>query len=208
MRQIFFFFLGLIIHIPSPAQESEFTIVRNSDGIVVYERWINFRGSDPAIRAREVMGKFFIATSIEAAVALLKDESKIRLWQDHVTEFQVWEGKDSTTWKEYSYHDIPWPVSDQDHLLEYRIDSGSTPERLFITFRSIQDDKLAPRRDDVTRMDLYGTWTLEQSAENRIQATYTIVSRPIGIPRLFTDPVIRSNIMTTIREYIRLLEHP
>jgi hypothetical protein len=55
-------------------------------------------------------------------------------------------------------------------------------------------------------MQLSGSWTFEQINPNRVKVTYRILSKPIGIPKVFTDPIIRSNIMTTIEEYIRLLE--
>jgi len=186
--------------------DADFSLVKHDDRIYVYERWITFPKSQPPIRAREVKGEFKITSTISAAVALLKNEKRIKDWQDHVTEFKVYPSNDSTTWREYSYHDIPWPVSDQDHFLEYKIDPVSTPERMFITFESIIDDSLAPEREDVTRMKLSGSWLIEKTGEGKIKVSYRILSKPIGIPRIFTDPVIRNNIMTTIRRYMEILE--
>lgn len=188
--------------------DADFTLVRKDEahGIYVYERWINFPSSNPPLRAREVKGDFAIHSTVSEAIALLKNESRIRDWQDHVTEFKVYPTDDTATWREYSYHDIPWPVSDQDHFLQYDIQEGSTPEKVFIRFETRVDNKLAPKRKDVTRMHLSGSWLIEKTGNNRIHASYRILSKPIGIPRIFTDPVIRSNIMTTIREYIRILE--
>jgi hypothetical protein len=53
---------------------------------------------------------------------------------------------------------------------------------------------------------LIGSWRLEQVAPGKTRATYRILSKPIGIPKFLTDPIIRNNMMTTIREYIALLE--
>jgi hypothetical protein len=186
--------------------DADFSLVKHDDRIYVYERWINFPKTQPPVRAREVKGDFTIHSTVSDAVALLKNEKRIRDWQDHVTEFKVYKTDDTATWKEYSYHNIPWPVSDQDHLLEYRIEPTSTPDRVFITFESIVDDTLAPEREDVTRMKLAGSWLIEKAGDGKIRASYRILSKPIGIPRIFTDPVIRSNIMTTIRSYMAILE--
>lgn len=183
----------------------EFVLVREDDSIFVYERWIIFPGSDPPLDAREVKGEFTIKSTIYEALRLLKDEARIMRWQKHVTEFRVFPKPDTTTWIEYSYHDIPWPVSDQDHLLIYKIEEVE-PQRLFITFESTVNTRLAPERDGVTRMNLVGSWTLEQTSTTQIKATYRIISQPSSIPRIFTDPVIRRNLMSTIKSFIEILE--
>src|SRR6476620_2398071 len=99
------------------AQNSEidkpFTLIKDKDNITVYERWIHFPKTNPPVEAREVKGVFYVKASLDEAVALIKNESKIQNWQTHVSKFKVYPQND-TMWFEYSYHDIPWPVSDQD----------------------------------------------------------------------------------------------
>jgi len=188
------------------AQDKDgFLLVKKEGTISIYERWLTFPASDPPIPAREVKGEFFYNSSVHNSLQLLQNESLIKRWQDHVSEYKIYPQHDSSTWLEYSYHDIPWPVSDQDHFMEYKVssDKGGT---FHIAFASKVDHRLAPVRKGVTRMELSGSWTFQQISPNRVKATYRIFSKPIGIPRIFTDPIIRSNIMTTIEEYIALLE--
>jgi hypothetical protein len=123
-----------------------------------------------------------------------------------VSEYKLYPLRDTTTWMEYSYHDIPWPVSDQDHFMEYKVTSPYKGKILNISFQSKVNEKLAPVRKGVTRMQLSGSWTMEQVDPTKAKVTYRILSKPIGIPKIFTDPIIRSNIMTTIEQYIALLE--
>ncbi len=183
--------------IPILAQDDDqFTLVREQDSIHIYERWIIFPGLDPPQNAREVKGEFTINSSIEEAFKLLKDEKRIMKWQKHVTEFKVHPLPTDTAWCEYSYHDIPWPVSDQDHFLVYRI----------IRKESMKDDLISPVRDGVTRMNLLGSWTYRKISDSKIKATYRIISQPSSIPRIFTDPIIRRNLMSTIKSYIEILE--
>lgn len=186
--------------------DADFVLIKQDENITIYERWITFPKSNPPIKAREVKGEFFIQSTISEAIALIQDEKKIKLWQTHVSEFKVYPQRDTSTWQEYSYHDIPWPVSDQDHFLEYTIKDGSTADRVFITFETKKNNTLAPEREDVTRMCLTGSWLIENVGYRKIKVTYRILSKPIGIPRIFTDPVIRSNLMTTIKGYINTLE--
>lgn len=190
------------------AQDKDgFTLVKKDGGVSIYERWITFPASDPPVKAREVKGEFYFNNTIFAGLHLIRDEKKIKEWQGHVAEFKVYpQGQDTTVWLEYSYHDIPWPVSDQDHFLEYKVVETIPMRKLFITFESRVNETLAPKRDGVTRMKLSGSWTLEQIGPKQVKVTYRILSMPIGIPKFLTDPIIRSNIMTTIEEYVALLE--
>ena len=183
-----------------------FELVRDEDNIVVYERWVTFPKSDPPVTAREVKSEFEIRGRVNDALALLQDETQVSKWQHHLTEFDVYPLSDST-WLEYSYRDIPWPVSDQDHLLRYEMQAGAKEGEAFITFETVEDDRLAPVRKDVSRMTLSGSWHLQKIGPDKIKATYRILSMPGNLPRFITDPVIRNNLMTTVRSFIDLLEN-
>lgn len=198
----------LICYHPSLSQTGTndgFELVRNEDNILIYERWVTFPGSDPPVLAREVKSEFFIRATVTAAVALIRDETKISVWQHHVSEFKVYPQTDSI-WHEYSYHDIPWPVSDQDHFLEYTVEDPIEDDGIFITFRTVENRTLAPLRKNVSRMTLSGSWYLQEAGDGKIKATYRILSMPGSLPRFITDPVIRNNLMSTVRSYIDTLE--
>lgn len=182
-----------------------FELVKEEDGILVYERWVTFPGSEPAITAREVKSEFHIKTRPRLALSLIRDQSKIHSWQKHVSEFKVYPHSDSI-WYEYSYHDIPWPVSDQDHFLEYTMEKPVGGDGIFVTFKTIENKKLAPVRENVSRMTLSGSWYFQNEHKGIIKVTYRILSMPGPLPRLITDPVIRSNLMRTVKSYIALLE--
>lgn len=188
-------------------KEPEFTLVKEDDDIFIYERWTIFPKSNPPVDAREVKGVFTVKSTVQEAVALIRDEKKVKEWQSHVSQFKVYlKENDSTYWEEYSYHDIPWPVSDQDHFLAYTVHKDATPEKMLITFKSKVDPKRAPVKEDVSRMVLSGSWLFEKIDAQTIKATYSILSMPGNIPRFFTDPIIRGNMMSTIKSYKEILE--
>lgn len=184
----------------------KFDLVKEEAPIFIYERWITFPGKVPAVKAREVKSEFLINASIYNILSILKDESKIKIWQKHVSDFKVHPQRDTSYWLEYSYHDIPWPVSDQDHFLRYDLVEKNPGKELFITFKSVIDPKLGPVKNGVTRMELAGSWTIEQITPEQVKVTYRILSMPSSIPRMFTDPVIRSNLMSTVKALTRLAE--
>jgi hypothetical protein len=193
-------------HVAGQEPNDDFTLVKEDENIFIYERWTIFPASNPPVKAREVKGVFHVKSRIDDAVKLIQDERKIYDWQKHVSEFKVYLKTDTSWWEEYSYHDIPWPVSDQDHFLEYRVDPTSTSKNVFITFKTKVNHKLAPVRENVNRMVLSGSWRIEEVDRNKIRVTYSILSMPGNIPRMFTDPVIRNNMMSTIKHYISILE--
>jgi hypothetical protein len=186
--------------------QNGFELVKEDNNIFIYERWVMFPKSNPPTKAREVKGVFHVNSTIQDAIALMKDEKKIYDWQKHVSEFKVYKKSDTTTWEEYSYHDIPWPVSDQDHYLVYKIDPSSTQNKVLVTFETKANSILAPVREDVDRMTLAGSWLFEKTEKGNIKISYSIMSMPSHIPRMFTDPVIRSNMLSTIEHYIEILE--
>jgi len=204
---LFISFLTLIG--PIQAQDSaveKFDLVKEDAPIFIYERWITFPGKVPAVKAREVKCEFLVNTSMYKVLSILKDESSIKIWQKHVTDFKVHPQPDTSYWLEYSYHDIPWPVSDQDHFLRYDLVEKIPGQELFIAFESEINHKLAPIENGVTRMELAGSWRMEQIAPQQVKVTYRILSMPSSIPRMFTDPVIRSNMMSTVKALTKLAE--
>ncbi len=183
-----------------------FQLIKKDHNIAIYERWINYPKANSPTKAREVKGEFTITSTIYAALHLIKNEKRIMDWQSHVSEFKIYLKPDTMSWNEYSYHDIPWPVSDQDHYLVYKLNVIKPDQLFLITFESASNDVVAPVREDVSRMGLSGSWKLEKISPKQIKVTYRIVSRPSNIPKFITDPVIRSNMMSTIRSYIDILE--
>ena len=169
----------------------------------LYERWIPLF-SDPSVTVRELKTEFYYNNTTEAGLRLLRDEHKAPDWKGHVEEFRIFPMSDPRRWIEYTYHDIPWPVSDQDHLTEFTIQE-IPPHQLRVVFNSIENEKLAPVRDGVTRIKLRGSWLFERQG-SRVKVVYRVTSIPVGIPRAFTDPVVRNSMVTSIQRFISLVE--
>ena len=175
--------------------EDEFVLVKKEGSVCLYERWLTYPSSDPPIKAREVKGVFYYNNTVAEGLRLLRDEKRAQLWKNNVAEFRVYPSRDTSTWHEYSYHDIPWPVSDQDHFLEYKI--GHKGQSVSISFESKVNNTVAPIRDGVNRVYLSGSWTMEQISPGKVKVTYKVLSKSGGIPKAVADPFIRSNFMSS-----------
>ncbi len=103
-------------HVDGEAQavlpdDKGFRLVRQSGDVSIYERWIHFPKNQSAGRGkRGKRGVFYAQATIKEGFDLLRSEAKIQQWQSHVSKFKVVPTNGSSTWYEYSYHDIPWPV--------------------------------------------------------------------------------------------------
>lgn len=185
-------------------EEDEFVLVKKEGSISLYERWLTYPASDPPIKAREVKGVFYYNNTIAEGLRLLRDEKRAKLWKSNIAEFKVYPSRDTSTWYEYSYHDIPWPVSDQDHFMEYTL--ARKGDVFLIFFESKVNSTLAPVREGVNRVYLSGSWRMEQISPGRVKVTYKVFSKPAGIPKAVADPFIRSNFITTFQDFIALVE--
>lgn len=202
------FFILLFFNTPLNAQISKlevFDLVKSDSPVFIYERWVTFPDKVPAVKAREIKSEFTIRTTIHELITILQDETQVKNWQTHVAEFKIFPG-DTAYWLEYSYHDIPWPVSDQDHFLKYQLIEKVPDKKIFIRFQSVSDLNLVPLKNGVSRMELTGSWLFEQVSPRQVKVTYRILSMPSNIPRMFTDPVVRSNLLSTIKALTKLAE--
>lgn len=187
-------------------RDAEFVLIREEPSITLHERWINYPGKVPPVPAREVKGEFEVNASIYHILALIKDEKKIHDWQNHIGEFKVFASPDTNVWHEYTYYDAPWPVHDQDHYLKYKVIKSDPGKEVLIEFISDVNHKRAPVVEDVTRLEINGSWRMEQLAPGKARVTYRVQSMPGGAPRMITDPVVRSNMMSSIKSLKELAE--
>jgi hypothetical protein len=187
-------------------EKSEFTLVKKEGTTCLYERWMIYPSSDPPVKSREVKGVFYYNNTVTEGLRLVRDDKRAQLWQSSIAEFKIYLSRDTSTWHEYSYHDIPWPMSDQDHFMEYKVADHHPGKMLTISFESRVNHKVAPEREGVNRIHLTGSWTMEQISPTTVKVTYRVLSKPVGIPRLFADPFIRGNFIASFQEFIVLME--
>ncbi|HZY81756.1 MAG TPA: hypothetical protein VFE50_19670 [Cyclobacteriaceae bacterium] len=188
------------------SDEEGFTVVKSEPPFEVHERWIEYPGKTPAVTTRELKSEFTVRAKLHEIVRFIKDESQITSWQSHVSMYKIYHKNDTSYWEEYSRHDVPWPVSDQDSFLEYRV-TEINENVLLIAFKSRVDDRVAPVYKDVNRVELNGSWKLERLSNDVVKVTYRIQSAPVtNLPRIIVDPFIRNNLLASMRSMSELVE--
>jgi hypothetical protein len=187
-------------------EKGEFNLVKKEGTVCLYERWMTYPSSDPPVKSREVKGVFYYNNTVAEGLRLVRDDKRAQKWQSSIAEFKIYPSRDTSTWHEYSYHDIPWPMSDQDHFMEYKVAGNYAGKVLTISFESRVNNNIAPEREGVNRIHLSGSWTMEQITPTKVKVTYRVLSKPVGIPKIFADPFIRGNFITSFQEFIVLME--
>ena len=101
-------------------------------------------------------------------------------------------------------YDLPWPLSNQDCVLQYR--EIYRADKLVIGFKSI-DHPMFPSQKGVMRIhDVQGKWVLTQNVQG-IKVEYFISTTPVKtLPKWMTDPIIRNNLIRTMIEFRGILE--
>jgi hypothetical protein len=209
MKNFLVFAFGLISVSGFCQKDPEgFVLVKSDPPIEVHERWVDFPGKMPVITSRELKSEFTTSASIYYLLVLIKEETHVKNWQSRLSEYKVYSRDDTTLWDAYSVYDAPWPVDDQDSFMEYKLTEVRPGEEIHINFKSRVDDTLAPLYEDITRIELMGSWKLVRQPSGLIKVTYRLQSAPVGraLPRMVVDPVIRSNLLSSMRSLKELSE--
>jgi hypothetical protein len=205
---LLFVFVASWVSCFSQQKDSDgFALVFSDPSVNIYERWVEFPGKTPAIISREFKSEFSVNTSIHKIINLIKDEAQVKLWQAHLRAYKIYTKQDSNAWDEYSIHDIPWPLSDQDSFLEYKLLEIIPGKEYSVDFKSTLNQKVAPLNDDIHRIELVGSWRFVLISEGVVRVTYRIQSAPAtSLPRMIIDPVVRNNLVASIKSLTEIAE--
>jgi hypothetical protein len=179
---------------------SSFVLVREADGILLYERWYSLTAD---LRAREIKATFKIRATPSAAVALIRDASKGKQWNANTCSYKVLDLTQSS-WTSYIQYDLPWPISNQDCVLQYQ--EFVTRDTISIFFKGIRHASF-PQDNRIHRIhELRGKWVFVKT-DNEYHVEYFITTTPNKtLPGWVTDPIIRNNLVQTLVSFRSLVE--
>ena len=182
------------------SDSSGYQLVKKAKGIELYERWYNITVDH---LAREVKVIYNINASIESAEALITNENKATQWNKASCMYKIIP-KNNNEWVSYIQYDLPWPMDNQDCVLQYSV--SSEEDTRIINFKSIQHE-IFPSSKNVTRIeDINGKWIFRATATGTV-VEYSITTTPSPtLPRWVTDPLVRNNLIDTMDEFRTILE--
>ncbi|MCB0579741.1 MAG: hypothetical protein KDD10_10590 [Phaeodactylibacter sp.] len=180
-----------------------FKVVKNSGDIHVYERWFEVEGEDR--ETRELKSEFTVSAGTDEVLSLIQDPEKVVKWMKAVGEVKAIGHKGGGQWLAYIRYDVPWPLNDQDCLMQYQIVRDGS--RTLVYFRSVTDSRV-PAKGGVKRLEgIQGLWRLHPLGDGRTKVSYSMLTleKPT-MPRWVTDPVVRANMLDSMVAFNELLK--
>lgn len=179
---------------------ASFTLVKSAGDIDIYERWYPISED---LSAREVKATFTVKAPPHHAAALIQDESTGRKWNKNTDAYKVLAGN-GNSWICYIQYDLPWPVNNQDCVLEYN--ANYLGQSVIIDFKAVEHPDF-PKQHRVQRIpDISGRWVFTKTVEGFL-VEYYITTRPSStLPSWLTDPIIRNNLLETLGSFRKILE--
>lgn len=184
----------------SKTDSARFVLVKEDDGIALYERWYAVRDG---LQAREVKATFTVNAGSEAALALLKDESKGRDWNRNIEEYKVLPG-DNNYWFSYIQYDLPWPVSNQDCVLKYN--HYYSANGIEVIFHNIHHPEFPVKKRIQRIPEISGKWIFRESEQGLVVEYYITTTPSDTLPTWLTDPIIRNNLIQNLLDFKNILE--
>lgn len=180
---------------------ADFTLVKKERGIAIYERWYPITSTQ---NARQLKATFTVHADPEAALKLLQDGSKGKLWNKNTNAYAVVDVRPDS-WVSYIQYNLPWPVKNQDCVLGYH--AVEKLDKLTVVFRNV-DHPSFPVRNRVERIpEVEGRWVFRKS-DDALHVEYYIATTPSDtLPGWMTDPIIRNNLVETLHDFRSMLEN-
>lgn len=207
MKNIFLIAHAVILFVTSSYSVSsahDFELVKQSNHISLYERWIPSKSGE---QVRELKAVLLIKSDVRTVVKLLRDSDRGSDWNTHANAYRILPAKEPNNWITYIRYGMPWPFNDQDCCLHYQMlnqPSGST----WVKFSSVRDSRF-PINSTIDRIrGVRGEWLLEKLDEAKTKVTYMITTdKSKKIPRWISDPVIHNNLFSTMNAFKAMAEH-
>lgn len=191
-----------ITAMPQAVCANAFTLVKSEKNISLYEREVIHKD----MKVREVKVEVMVKTSANALLAFLQNDKQIKQWNPKIEYVQIQPGS-VTNWITYTKIDLPWPLSDQDMVVQYKVQKHTNNEAL-VVFNSIGCSAF-PEKNNISRVHhVAGTWQLIPVNDKMSKVVYCIRSeRKSSIPKSISDPFIRDNLMQSMNNLKTILEH-
>ena len=171
--------------------EGSFSKLKSSNGIDLYYRWMKMADGH---KVRQLKAVLDIQGGTEEVVNLLRDEAHAMEWIQSARQYRILTEAPGSAWMNYIRFSVPWPLADQDCILEYTMEEISQGETR-INFQCMPE--YLEQVEGVSRMkDIYGTMVVKalSDTQSRLEC-YFLSKKASVIPRWVTEPIITSNIL-------------
>ena len=203
MLAIVLAFPSLLFTDPAPPEAKDFELIFEKNGVQVFERWN--AGADEK-EHRELKAVFNIRAKHDALMAAVREKEKGLLWMQRVAELELLPGGRNGQWRAYIRYGLPWPARDHDCVLSYQRAQPNKGHTV-VTFQSTQLTAYPPQKGVHRILGLSGRWEFSAQEDQSYSASYYVQTADSSpIPRFILDPLVRSNLLSTMEAFREVVE--
>ena len=187
-------FMVLSLSAIAASPEEGFRMLKQRNGINLYYRWIQMPEGN---KVREMKAVLEIDGGTTEVIDLLKDEQRGTNWIASAEQFRNLTDASGNNWISYIQFSTPWPLADQDCVLEYSIEQDPAGQSV-VRFTRIPE--YIPAVDGVTRMkDISGSIVIRTLSEGKsILELYFLSKKASALPKWLVEPIITGNMFNLL----------
>jgi hypothetical protein len=182
---------------------NSYALVRSDQNISIYSKWIPL---NEKVSTRKVKAVFSCAANVDEVLALVMNDAAVTRWMSNVAAFNRVKEVNDHEWYAYIRYGLPWPLSDQDCVLKYRIESPGDGRSARVLVEGMP--VYMPAREGVSRIShLECEWLIYQADDNRVLIEYTQYSKqPPKFSRKITDPLVQKALIRSLAAFRAIVE--
>lgn len=174
---------------------NKFTLVRSDDEISIYTRWIPL---DNTTATRQVKAEFMIDCPAKNVVSVLCDEKTSLQWMQSTKAFYRLKTINPNQWYAYIQFSIPWPLNNQDCILNYEVHDYPELSRTEIILQG-EPDYQKPKKGIERISHMEGSWIITQLESGKTHVEYYMYSKQKPkFPIWLTDPLVQKNLIRSL----------
>lgn len=182
------------------AQESDWKLEKENDGISVYTREVG------GMKIKEFKATATIETKIKVLVDMVIDAETYVDWIDKMEEAEIVEKVNENEFYIYSQVDVPWPFDNRDIVTLNKVIKDEKTGAVTIAITAVSGK--VPEKDGVIRMpESSGFWKFSPNKEGKIAVVYQYLADPGGgIPEWLVNMFLVDGPFKTLENMKKIAE--
>lgn len=164
-------FLALCMGSHAFPVNGDWVLESEKDGIQIFTKEVE------GAKYKQVKGVTEIPVAFEHVVRVLTDFNRYDVWMDHITESNVVNSTDDSTYYVFTLEDSPWPVQNRYNVSKMTVTEES--RQCTIAFESIPN-YMEKRVDAIEMKRQRGFWKLSQNPEGGCVVEFYLDRNPGG----------------------------
>lgn len=195
-------FLLLFVFTVGMAQDDEYEwkLVKSQKGIK------SFVKKNPNTKIRSVKVETIVEATLSELFFIITNTDSHSDWVYLNDHSEIIERTDNFNWINYGLVDIPWPISDRDHVTIAKMTQDSIDHRIILKSSSLPN--IIPEKEDCIRIQMVEScWCLNPLGNGSVHITFELTTDVGGsIPIWLVNMAVAKGPTQTMQGLIKIVE--